>query len=153
VQNIKEDIVTAHQATARDKASILIVDDSPENLRLLVTLLGQAGYTVRPHLSGGFALESAQFVFPDLILLDIDMPVMDGYEVCRRLKTDRRICHVPVIFISARDERETRIQALEAGAVDYVAKPFNIEELLQKVNEHVPCSVEDKSPGSFHETL
>ena len=116
---------------------ILIVDDTPANLQVLAQLLTEQGYRVRPAPSGSLALKSAQRNPPDLVLLDIMMPGMDGYEVCRRLKEDERTRKVPVIFLSALSETLNKTQAFSAGAVDYITKPFQAEEVLARVKTHL----------------
>ena len=119
------------------RADILIVDDIPANLRLLAGILAERGYKIRPASHGQMALLAAQAQPPDLILLDIMMPDMDGYEVCRRLKADERTQDVPVIFISALDETLDKVTAFSVGGVDYIAKPFQVEEVLARVNTHL----------------
>ena len=123
--------------TGRDTGSIVIVDDNPSNLRILSSMLEQAGFKVRPALSGELALRSVAAGAPDLILLDIRMPGMDGYETCRRLKSDERTRDIPVIFISALSETEDKLAAFQAGGIDYVAKPFQAEEVLARVRTHL----------------
>ena len=115
---------------AQKKGNVLVVDDTAQNLDLLSEILAGDGFEVRPVKSGGLALVSAQTVTPDLILLDIMMPGMDGYEVCRRLKQDDRTRDVPVIFISALEEPVDRLRAFEVGGVDFITKPFQAEEAL-----------------------
>jgi signal transduction histidine kinase len=117
--------------------SILIVDDTPANLNVLSTMLSQRGYKVRPAISGSLALMSVTRDLPDLILLDIRMAEMDGYEVCRRLKADERTRDVPVIFISALDDIEDKLRAFQSGGVDYITKPFQVEEVLARVQAHI----------------
>jgi len=117
--------------------SILIVDDAPANLRLLAEMLAARGYRVRAVTSGDRALTSARAAPPDLILLDIRMPGMNGYEVCQQLKAGRQTCHIPVIFISALDELHDKVQAFAVGGVDYVTKPFQGEEVLARVETHL----------------
>ena len=119
------------------KADILVVDDTPANLRLLFQILSEQGYRVRATTSGKQALEAARAVVPDLILLDIMMPGMDGYEVCGRLKTDEQTRDVPVIFISAIDEVADKVAAFSVGGVDYIPKPFQPEEVLARVKTHL----------------
>jgi CheY-like chemotaxis protein len=120
-----------------DKADILVVDDNPSNLRILVQLLSQQGYKVRPVTNGRLALTAAQAKPPDLILLDIMMPEMDGYEVCRQLKADERTQVVPIIFISAINETLDKVVAFTAGGVDYITKPFQHEEALARIKTHL----------------
>jgi sigma-B regulation protein RsbU (phosphoserine phosphatase) len=117
--------------------SILIVDDAPANLRLLAEMLTARGYRVRAVTSGDRALMSARAAPPDLILLDIRMPGMNGYEVCEQLKAERQTRHIPVIFISALDELHDKVQAFNVGGVDYVTKPFQGEEVLARVETHL----------------
>lgn len=117
------------------QATVLIVDDTPDNLRLLSTALSQHGYTVRSAINGALALSSAQVIKPDLILLDIMMPGLNGYEVCERLKSDPKTSDIPVIFISAIDDALDKVKAFSVGGVDYITKPFQIEEVLVRI-EH-----------------
>ena len=117
--------------------NILIVDDTPENLTVLRHILTEHDYRVRPALSGEVALKAVQADPPDLILLDILMPEMDGYEVCRKLKADENLRHIPVIFISALGELEDKVKAFSEGCVDYITKPFQTEEVLARVNTHI----------------
>ncbi|MGR8929958.1 MAG: response regulator [Gammaproteobacteria bacterium] len=119
------------------QGNIVIVDDQPNNLRVLSGILQQAGYKVRPALDGQFALQSIKSSPPDLILLDIRMPDMDGYEVCRHLKSDETTKDIPVIFISALQDMEDKLSAFRVGGVDYVAKPFQVEEVLARVSAHL----------------
>ncbi len=118
-------------------ARIMIVDDTPANLRLLNDLLSIQGYKVFAFPSGEKALNAARQHPPDLILLDINMPQMNGYEVCTALKADRRLMQIPVIFISALDETLDKVHAFKLGGVDYVNKPFQIDELLARVETHL----------------
>lgn len=121
-----------------DKApDILLVDDMPANLRVLSDVLREEGYRTRSALSAEMALRAAETEPPDLILLDVMMPEMDGYEVCRRLKANPRLAGVPVIFLSALDEVADKIRAFSAGGVDYVTKPFQIDEVKARVNTHL----------------
>jgi len=116
---------------------ILVIDDSPENLKVLVTILAERGYQVRPALSGEIALKAVQEEIPDLVLLDIMMPVMDGLEVCRLLKSDAGTRDIPILFISALSDAEDKIKAFRAGGVDYISKPFHAEEVLARVQTHL----------------
>lgn len=118
-------------------SEILIVDDTPANLRLLANLLSEHGYKVRMAPSGRLALLNAQADPPDLILLDILMPDMDGFEVCRRLKTHPHLRDIPIIFISALNEAFDKVTAFDVGGVDYITKPFQVEEVLARVQTHL----------------
>jgi putative two-component system response regulator len=119
------------------RGNILVVDDTPANLTLLAKMLGDRGYRVRPVPSGSLALKAAASDPPDLVLLDISMPEMDGFEVCRRLKEDPRLKEVPIIFISALTETEGKVKAFHRGGVDYITKPFQIEEVEARVETHL----------------
>ena len=121
------------EETQRPVPDILIVDDTPENLRVLSGMLRERSYKVRPAPSGRVALQAARSHPPDLILLDINMPEMDGYEVCRQLKEDEQLRDIPVIFISALSETDDKIKAFRAGGYDYVTKPFEFEEVEARV--------------------
>ncbi len=116
---------------------ILVVDDVQQNIQVVGTMLREAGYSIMPATSGAAALQRVQKKLPDLILLDFMMPEMDGLEVCRRLKSDPATKNVPVIFLTASNEMEHLVQGLQAGAVDYVTKPFNPPELLARVRTHL----------------
>lgn len=117
--------------------NIIIVDDTPANLRLLSAMLGEQGYRVRSVTNGAMAINAAQAKPPDLILLDINMPKMNGYEVCRRLKAIEGTADIPVIFLSALDDVQDKITAFQAGGVDYVTKPFHFEEVLVRVRNQL----------------
>jgi len=118
-------------------ASVLVVDDTVENLRVLSELLGEQGYEVRAVTSGRQALQAVEHDPPDLILLDITMPDMDGFEVCRRLRATEWSKDVPVIFLTALTATADKLRAFDAGGVDYVTKPFQFEEVLARVRTHV----------------
>lgn len=120
-----------------EKANILIVDDTPDNVRLLMEMLSERGYKVRPATSGAHALTTARLEPPDLILLDILMPDMDGYRVCAELKADERTRDIPVIFISALQQVFDKVKAFGLGAVDYITKPFEAEEVFARVRTHI----------------
>lgn len=114
-------------------ADILIVDDKPENLRLLSEFLSNQGYQVRKAINGKLGLMAAEIVIPDLILLDINMPEIDGYEVCQKLKKEPKTSLIPVIFLSAGNQIGDKVRAFEVGGVDYITKPFQLEEVLARV--------------------
>lgn len=118
-------------------SQILVVDDTPANLKLLTDILTNNGYQVRPALSGKIALRSMAAEIPDLILLDIKMPEMDGYEVCSRLKADPATKNIPVIFISALDEMADKVKGFNAGGIDFITKPFQAEEVIVRVETHI----------------
>lgn len=118
-------------------SNILIVDDEPAALKLLKDILAAEAYRVRPFNNGELALRSAAVEIPELILLDIRMPGMDGFDVCRRLKADPLLQEVPVIFISAAADLEDKMLAFQAGGVDYITKPFQTEEVIARVKTHV----------------
>lgn len=120
-----------------DKGKILAVDDTPASLKLLSDLLRNEGYDVRSAINGTLALRSAAMSPPELVLLDIRMPEMDGFEVCRRLKADPNTASVPVIFVSALTDTDEKLHGFELGAVDFVTKPFQREELLARVRVHL----------------
>jgi signal transduction histidine kinase len=119
------------------KGNILIVDDTPENLRLLSNALTEQGYKVRSVINGAMALMGAKAAPPDLILLDINMPQMNGYEVCEALKADEQTCEIPVIFISALDEVLDKVKAFRVGGRDYITKPFQFEEVLARIENQL----------------
>ena len=123
--------------TLSANADILIVDDTPANLTVLSAILGKRGYRVRPAINGTLALKAAQKAAPDLILLDVQMPGQDGYEVCRQLKADPQTRAIPVIFISALDDVLDKVEAFQVGGVDYITKPFQIEEVLARVENQL----------------
>ncbi|MDM8549742.1 response regulator [Desulfobacterales bacterium HSG2] len=125
-----------HQ-TARPKADILVVDDTRISLRFLTRMLTQKGYNVKPVLNGRRALQSVRTEHFDLILLDIVMPDMSGYEVCGELKADEQTRDIPVIFISSLDEVVDKVKAFSVGAIDYITKPFQSEEVLARVETHL----------------
>ena len=111
----------------------MVVDDTPENLKLLETMLLDRGYRVQAFPRGELALNAASRNPPDLILLDITMPGMNGYEVCERLKADPRLQDIPVIFISGLAETTDKVKAFSTGGVDYVTKPIQFEEVEARV--------------------
>jgi CheY-like chemotaxis protein len=119
------------------KADILIVDDLPANLKILMAMLTQAGYKVRSVLSGEMALTAAHTAAPDLILLDVNMPRMNGYEVCEALQADANLKNIPVIFITALGGELDTERAEQVGAVDYILKPFRLDEVLEKIKYHL----------------
>jgi signal transduction histidine kinase len=116
---------------------VLAVDDTPGNLRVLVDSLGGAGHEVLVATDGTSAIETALYAKPDLILLDVMMPDIDGYETCQRLKSDEATAKIPIIFMTALSETAEKVKAFELGAVDYITKPFEHAELLARVSTHL----------------
>jgi two-component system, NtrC family, sensor kinase len=134
-----------NQTQSQPQMNILVVDDTPDSLRLLVGILSDQGYKVRAAPNGRLALSAAQTMPPDLILLDINMPEMDGYEVCKRFKADDRTSHIPVIFLSAWSDVFDKVKAFAVGGVDYITKPFQIEEAIARIKTHLTiCSLQTK---------
>lgn len=122
----------------REKPLILMVDDIPQNLQVLTEILMKGDcYEIAAATRGEEAIEAAEELAPDLILLDIMMPGMDGFEVCRRLKASARARDIPIIFLTAMTETADIVRGFEAGAADYVTKPFNAPELLARVHTHL----------------
>ena len=120
-----------------EQRQILVVDDTQVNLKLLIDILSDDNYLVRPAISGQAALRFLSTELPDLILLDIMMPEMDGYELCRKIKQDERTRDIPVIFISALNDVSNKISGFEAGGVDFITKPFQPPEILARVATHI----------------
>ncbi len=118
-------------------ANIMVVDDSPANLKILEDMLRQQGHEVRSFPGGRLALAAALRNPPDLILLDIKMPEMNGYEVCERLKSTGEVSDIPVIFLSVLNETQDKVKAFRSGAVDYISKPFQFEEVHARVETHL----------------
>jgi PleD family two-component response regulator len=126
------------------------VDDTPDNLTVLRQMLAEQNYMVRPALNGEIAIKAVNMSSPDLILLDIRMPGMDGYEVCKQLKSEEKTRSIPVIFISALNELDDKVKAFSLGGVDYITKPFQAQEVLARVKTHLSLrslqkSLEDKN--------
>jgi DNA-binding response OmpR family regulator len=117
--------------------NILLVDDTPENLQLLTDLLFSLGYSVRSVTSGRMAIKTAKVKRPDLILLDIRMPEMDGYQVCQAMKDDHDLKDIPIIFISSLDDVFDKVKAFWSGGVDYICKPFNTEEVVVRLENQL----------------
>jgi sigma-B regulation protein RsbU (phosphoserine phosphatase) len=126
-----------HNQAEASKGNILIVDDTLANLRLLSQMLTEQGYHVRPVPEGSLALAAVQAEPPDLILLDIRMPEMNGYQVCEHLKAEVPTRDIPIIFISALDATQDKVRAFTVGGVDYVTKPFQVEEVMARVETHL----------------
>ncbi|MEO1375893.1 MAG: response regulator [Cyanobacteria bacterium J06635_10] len=120
-----------------DKVNILVVDDTPDNLRLLSAMLTTQGYEVRKALTGQMALKACESLQPNLILLDINMPEMNGYEVCQQLKADKKTSEIPVIFISALDDVLDKVKAFDVGGADYISKPFHAAEVISRIENQI----------------
>ncbi|WP_254565072.1 response regulator [Oscillatoria sp. HE19RPO] len=120
-----------------NKPVILIVDDQPDNLRVLSSMLIIKGYNVRKALTGEMALTTCQKVVPDLILLDIMMPDLTGYEVCESLQSNPQTCKIPIIFLSALDDSTAKVKAFSSGGADYITKPFQTEEVLARIHKQL----------------
>jgi two-component system, sensor histidine kinase and response regulator len=118
-------------------ATLLIVDDKPQNLRLISDFLAEQGFELMLSRSGAQALEKVRMEPPDLVLLDLRMPEMDGFEVCRRLKADPDTSEIPVIFMTAVDDTAHKVEGFALGAVDYITKPIQREELLARIRHHL----------------
>ncbi|NJL68042.1 MAG: response regulator [Richelia sp. CSU_2_1] len=125
------------QQTDKDRADILVVDDTPDNLRLLIRILQKHGYKVRPVTNGFSALQAIESSRPDLILLDIMMPQLDGYELCKQLKAQPQFREIPIIFLTALEEAINKAKAFEIGGADYITKPFQVKEVLARVGNQL----------------
>lgn len=135
----------------RYTGNVLVVDDTPQNVQLLTRILRSEGHTIQTALSGMDAIDTAHEVIPDVVLLDIQMPEMDGYEVCEYFKANETLMHIPIIFISALTDTEGIIKALHAGGVDYVTKPFNIQEVVARVNSQMVVVEQRREIDRLHE--
>jgi formate hydrogenlyase transcriptional activator len=122
---------------SKHKGSILVIDDEPANLKLLMNILTEQGYSVHPANEGELGLQFVKHTLPDLVLVDIRMPGMDGYQVCASLKDEPTTRAIPVMFISSIDQSIDKVKAFRSGAVDYVTKPFDAEEVLARIDTHI----------------
>ena len=139
------EVETMKQQTAdMTEQTILVVDDNPANVQLLSRMLKERGYRVRAALGGELALSAVRNNAPDLILLDINMPEMNGYEVCEHLKADEATRCIPIIFISALTETADKVRAFDAGGVDYITKPFQFREVEARVHTHLQLCRQQK---------
>ena len=123
--------------TSTAKSSIMVVDDNPSNLRVLTQILTEHGYRVRPVKDSHLVMSGIKAQPPDLILMDVRMPGMNGYELCQILKDDESTQNIPVIFISALDSIQDKVTAFRLGGVDYITKPFHMEEVLVRVGTQI----------------
>ena len=128
---------TTQAAEPLKKDTVLVVDDTPDTLGFLTDTLDQAGFTVLIATDGGSALELVDQITPDLVLMDAVMPGIDGFEACRRLKREKLLAHLPVIFMTGLSETEHVVEGLAAGGVDYVTKPIVVDELLARIRVHL----------------
>jgi two-component system sensor histidine kinase/response regulator len=140
------------QAESR-AATLLIVDDKPQNLRLVSDFLAEQGFELMLTRSGAQALQKIDLAMPDLVLLDVTMPKMDGFEVCRRLKSNPRTSALPVIFMTALDDTAHKVEGFRLGAVDYITKPIQREELLARIQHHLQLHALQKELLSKSEDL
>ncbi|MEL6247747.1 MAG: response regulator, partial [Cyanobacteria bacterium J06627_15] len=143
----------ATQQSASQRTSILIVDDNPINLRLLSKLLVQEGFEVRKALDGAMALKSISKLPPDLVLLDIMMPQLDGYSVCEQIKADPATRAVPIIVLSALNSSFDKVKAFRSGASDYVTKPFQFEEVLARIQNQLALCAARQALQTLNEQL
>jgi diguanylate cyclase (GGDEF)-like protein/PAS domain S-box-containing protein len=135
------------------RSTILVVDDEPANLRLLAAMLQDYNYDVRTVINGQMAIRSVMLDAPDVILLDVNMPEMNGYEVCQQLKADKRTRDVPVIFLSALGEVTDKVRAFQAGGTDYITKPFQIEEVLARINNQLTIQQAREYLRTLHQAV
>lgn len=145
--------MTDNQPPREAAQNILMVDDLPSNLELLGSMLKSKGYRTRAAVSGEAALQAAAAEPPDLVLLDINMPGMDGYEVCRLLKKDEKTAETPVIFLSALSETLDKVKAFGVGGVDYIGKPFQLEEVEARVHTHLELRAQKRALRRNYERL
>ena len=142
-----------NQVIKKSDCKILIVDDVPDNLRLLSTTLTQQGYKVRCAKNGAIALMGARNDRPDLILLDINMPDLSGYQVCEQLKADPATESIPVIFLSAQDDLQDKVKAFSVGGADFVGKPFQVEEVLIRVKNQLALQMANAEIRTLNQAL
>ena len=141
------------ETTRQDLVSILMVDDNPANLQVLTSMLKQSGWRPRPVTSGQLGLQAARKEPPDLILLDVNMPEMNGYEVCKQLKADARLADIPVIFVSALGETMDKVRGFSVGGVDYITKPFQLDEVKARVTTHLELRRQRRELQASYEKL
>jgi PleD family two-component response regulator len=133
--------------------TILIVDDTPANLRLLANMLKERGYRSRTVSSGERAMEAVRLMLPDLILLDVAMPIMDGFEVCQQLKADPELKDIPILFISALTDTMVKVKAFTVGGDDYITKPFRFEEVEARVRTQLELRRQRRELQTSNERL
>ena len=138
---------------SKEASTILIVDDNKDNLDLLSGILVQEEYQVRRAINGTLALKTAAILPPSLVLLDINMPDMSGYEVCQRMKQDPRTCEIPIIFISALNDVVDKVKAFSTGGVDYITKPFKMSEVLARVETHISLAMAKREVMQLNQAL
>jgi CheY-like chemotaxis protein len=126
---------------------ILIVDDVPDNIRLLSRILVKRGYHTRKALNGAMALTAIASAQPHLILLDVQMPDMSGYELCSHIKSNPQTRHIPIVFLSAHDDTSEKRKAFSLGGSDYISKPFNIDHLLKTIQQQIELKAPRLSPS------
>ena len=141
------------QPLEKSPCKVLIVDDVPDNLRLLSTTLAKQGYEIRCAKSGAIALMGARNAPPDLILLDINMPDLSGYEVCEQLKSDPVTKDIPIIFLSAQDDIRDKVKAFTLGGADFIGKPFQVEEVLARVKNQLALQLANAEIKALNEAL
>ena len=125
------------KGSSRKTPTILIVDDNPNNVKVIALSVRQMNHKLVIATNGKIAVEMVERTRPDLILMDVMMPVMDGYEACRIIKSEPRNDNIPVIFLTALNDKENTVMGFEAGGVDYITKPFNQNELISRINTHL----------------
>jgi diguanylate cyclase (GGDEF)-like protein len=130
-------IPTIEEGVQPTNGRLLLVDDTPANLRMLMQIVTKYGYTAHPATDGETALRFIQSVLPDLVLVDVVMPGMDGYQFCERLKADKRTCDIPVIFLSSADQELDKMKAFASGGVDYIVRPLQAEEVIARIRTHL----------------
>ena len=140
-------------ATRKDTPSVLMIDDNPVNLQVLTSMLKQSGWRPRPVTSGRLGLQAARNEAPDLVLLDVNMPDLNGYEVCEQLKADAQLADIPVIFVSALGETVDKVRGFQVGGVDYVTKPFQLDEVRARVTAHLELRRQRRELQSSYEKL
>ncbi|MBS3769456.1 MAG: response regulator, partial [Bacteroidales bacterium] len=138
---------------SKEESKILLIDDSVQNLKLLGNMLREKDYQIALARDGKEGLQLAKKIYPDLILLDIMMPDLDGYEVCKQLKEDEQTKDIPVIFLTAKTSNEDLVKGFQLGGVDYITKPFNREELFMRIKTHLDLKKAHDKISSQAETL